>query len=398
MHVPQVASSFPWTPGASLFAHPLAVHNSVLGVRGEALAAGAGVQLVDVGVGVDGRSEESTHHHETEPLGDPHAGGGRKDVAGTAAGAGARCTGKPWRVTAAGSAVWGCGGGSSSGSGVTVGSSVGSSSSAAVQGRGGSAAGGGGAGGGSAPPLHLLALPAECNFTGDRLPLERLVASVRERGVVGAGGAAVGTCGTAAVLGAAAHGQQQRRGRGGAEGAAGPSRMGATDGNVQSQQQQQQEVGEETAPAEESTSSSAAAHVAHGRWLVLLDAAKACSTHPPDLTAVRADFVVLSYYKIFGHPTGLGALVVRRDALELLAGGKRYFGGGTVEVAVADRPYHVRYGGCAVLYGRERNCGEVDGPLAQNCIMALCWPCVLESLTSSMAVGCPLPHGPHAYR
>jgi hypothetical protein len=37
---------------------------------------------------------------------------------------------------------------------------------------------------------------------------------------------------------------------------------------------------------------------------VLLDAAKACGTAPPDLAACAADFVVLSFYKIFGYPTG----------------------------------------------------------------------------------------------
>jgi hypothetical protein len=43
---------------------------------------------------------------------------------------------------------------------------------------------------------------------------------------------------------------------------------------------------------------------------------------------------VLSYYKIFGYPTGLGALIARKDALPLLR--KRYFGGGTVTISVAD--------------------------------------------------------------
>eukprot|EP00198_Chlamydomonas_reinhardtii_P006319 XP_001695655.1 predicted protein [Chlamydomonas reinhardtii] len=66
-----------------------------------------------------------------------------------------------------------------------------------------------------------------------------------------------------------------------------------------------------------------------------------------NLSAVPADFVVLSYYKIFGHPTGLGALVVRREALALLGRGKSYWGGGTVEVAVADRPFQVSWVGYA---------------------------------------------------
>jgi len=43
----------------------------------------------------------------------------------------------------------------------------------------------------------------------------------------------------------------------------------------------------------------------------------------------------LSFYKLFGYPTGLGALLVRRSAMPLLAG-KLYFGGGTVAVSCAD--------------------------------------------------------------
>lgn len=37
------------------------------------------------------------------------------------------------------------------------------------------------------------------------------------------------------------------------------------------------------------------------------------------------------------YPTGLGALVVRKDALPLLR--KRYFAGGTVLVSVADEDF-----------------------------------------------------------
>lgn len=71
-----------------------------------------------------------------------------------------------------------------------------------------------------------------------------------------------------------------------------------------------------------------------GRWMVLLDAAKGCGTAPPDLTRFPADFVAISFYKIFGYPTGLGALLVRRDAATLLK--KKYFGGGTVAMSIAD--------------------------------------------------------------
>jgi selenocysteine lyase/cysteine desulfurase len=38
---------------------------------------------------------------------------------------------------------------------------------------------------------------------------------------------------------------------------------------------------------------------------------------------------MLSYYKMFGYPTGVGALVARRSALALLR--RSYFGGGTVQ-------------------------------------------------------------------
>jgi molybdenum cofactor sulfurtransferase len=127
-----------------------------------------------------------------------------------------------------------------------------------------------------------------------------------------------------------------------------------------------------------------------GRWRVLLDCAKACGTCPPDLLACPADFAVLSFYKIFGYPTGglgcrmasllvlllaervpnphanpfrhrpcfilpwssishhccptclspagLGALLVRKDALPCLR--RPYFGGGTVAVSLADEPFH----------------------------------------------------------
>ena len=64
-------------------------------------------------------------------------------------------------------------------------------------------------------------------------------------------------------------------------------------------------------------------------YRVLLDAASFAPGARLDLGAAPADFVALSYYKIFGYPTGVGALIARRDALAEL--GRRYFGGGTVD-------------------------------------------------------------------
>ncbi|XP_073116613.1 molybdenum cofactor sulfurase isoform X5 [Elaeis guineensis] len=71
-----------------------------------------------------------------------------------------------------------------------------------------------------------------------------------------------------------------------------------------------------------------------GQWMVLVDAAKGSATDPPDLARCPADFVVFSFYKIFGYPTGLGALVVRTEAARILT--TTYFSGGTVSASIAD--------------------------------------------------------------
>ncbi|XP_049291674.1 molybdenum cofactor sulfurase [Anopheles funestus] len=68
---------------------------------------------------------------------------------------------------------------------------------------------------------------------------------------------------------------------------------------------------------------------------VCLDAASYVSTSPLDLTRFRPSFVCVSFYKIFGYPTGLGALLVRKDAEHLLLAGRRYYGGGTVKIAMS---------------------------------------------------------------
>ena len=53
-------------------------------------------------------------------------------------------------------------------------------------------------------------------------------------------------------------------------------------------------------------------------YKVLLDAASFISTNPLDLQDIEADFVTISFYKIFGYPTGLGALVVKNSSLKYL--------------------------------------------------------------------------------
>ena len=76
--------------------------------------------------------------------------------------------------------------------------------------------------------------------------------------------------------------------------------------------------------------------------LVLLDAASHMSSATLDLSAHKPDFVCVSFYKMFGYPTGVGALIVRQSALSAL-GGKRYFGGGAVEMnLVRERAFEFR--------------------------------------------------------
>jgi selenocysteine lyase/cysteine desulfurase len=64
---------------------------------------------------------------------------------------------------------------------------------------------------------------------------------------------------------------------------------------------------------------------------VLLDAAAFAPSNPLSLRVHAPEFVVLSFYKLFGYPTGVGALVVRKDALRRLR--RPWFAGGTVDFA-----------------------------------------------------------------
>jgi molybdenum cofactor sulfurtransferase len=74
-------------------------------------------------------------------------------------------------------------------------------------------------------------------------------------------------------------------------------------------------------------------------WRVLLDAAAFVPTSRLDLTAVQPDFVTLSFYKMFGYPTGVGALLMRRSVLGSLK--RPWFAGGTVNFASVQGQAHV---------------------------------------------------------
>ena len=66
-------------------------------------------------------------------------------------------------------------------------------------------------------------------------------------------------------------------------------------------------------------------------WDVLLDAAAFVPTNRLDLSEWHPDFVCISFYKMFGYPTGLGCLLASRSALAKLR--RPWFAGGTITVA-----------------------------------------------------------------
>ncbi|MGA7616222.1 MAG: aminotransferase class V-fold PLP-dependent enzyme [Thermoanaerobaculia bacterium] len=66
-------------------------------------------------------------------------------------------------------------------------------------------------------------------------------------------------------------------------------------------------------------------------WDVLLDAAAFVPTNRLDLSLHKPEFAVVSFYKMFGYPTGIGALIAKRSALARLH--RPWFAGGTITVA-----------------------------------------------------------------
>jgi len=75
----------------------------------------------------------------------------------------------------------------------------------------------------------------------------------------------------------------------------------------------------------------------HG-YDVLLDAAAYVPSNRLDLSAVKPDFVPVSWYKVFGYPTGVGCLIARREALGRLR--RPWFAGGSVHVASVQADWH----------------------------------------------------------
>jgi molybdenum cofactor sulfurtransferase len=63
-------------------------------------------------------------------------------------------------------------------------------------------------------------------------------------------------------------------------------------------------------------------------WEVLLDAASFAPSNRLDLSVWHPDFVDISFYKIFGYPTGSGCLLARKTAAQKLR--RPWYAGGTI--------------------------------------------------------------------
>ncbi len=66
-------------------------------------------------------------------------------------------------------------------------------------------------------------------------------------------------------------------------------------------------------------------------WDVLVDCAAFVPTNRLDLSQWHPDFVPLSFYKIFGYPTGVGCLLARKAALAKLE--RPWYAGGTITLS-----------------------------------------------------------------
>lgn len=75
----------------------------------------------------------------------------------------------------------------------------------------------------------------------------------------------------------------------------------------------------------------------HG-YDVLLDAAAYLPTGTLDMSVVQPEFVIVSWYKMFGYPTGVGCLIAKRSALARLS--RPWFSGGAIKAATVAIPWH----------------------------------------------------------
>lgn len=81
-------------------------------------------------------------------------------------------------------------------------------------------------------------------------------------------------------------------------------------------------------------------------WDVLLDVSAFVPSSVLDLSEIKPAFVVMSFYKMFGYPTGMGCLLVRNTHIDKLK--KTWFAGGTVMAASVKTDHY------KLLEGHER--------------------------------------------
>lgn len=88
--------------------------------------------------------------------------------------------------------------------------------------------------------------------------------------------------------------------------------------------------------------------IAHEKgWDVLVDCAAFAPTNRLDLSVFKPDYIPLSFYKIFGYPTGVGALIAKYSALKKLH--RPWFAGGTITVASVQGSKHFLAEGSAAF-------------------------------------------------
>ena len=73
-------------------------------------------------------------------------------------------------------------------------------------------------------------------------------------------------------------------------------------------------------------------------WDVLVDCAAFVPTNRLDLSEWKPDFVPISLYKLLGYPTGVGCLLVRKQALARLR--RPWFAGGTIATVSVQGDWH----------------------------------------------------------
>ncbi|MEW5316354.1 MAG: hypothetical protein WDW38_007733 [Sanguina aurantia] len=209
-------------------------------------------------------------------------------------------------------------------------------------------------------PHHLFAYPPECNFSGARTH-GSVVKQVHDcRGNTTASPSLESGCGNSCHDGAGEALLPTSRGAQDVVTASSSSSSSSSSAGCVASLHGRRHGDEPPLPQSHLVSAAGVGGVKQqGQWLVLMDAAKACSTQPPDLSRHHADFVTVSFYKIFGYPTGLGALLVRKRVMPLLR--KAYFGGGTLSMVLAAQDHMVR---------RPGHSGFEDGTLPYTSISA----------------------------